>query len=177
MYSCYSLKLKVTSAKKVEIMQITAALWSPSPLPPLLCNFPKHCLMAHEWCTFLLCCAHVFQAGVQTSDSCRKEAKKGGGLSATKRAWILEIQYYKNKHSTTSCNRSSLSGSGKQDLVTAQPIFVSLLCPCAAGLPWSNNSLSPSPPFWVFTVEGWCVATTSAGFFLSPSKATKQSYL
>lgn len=119
-------------------MQIIAVLWS-LPLPPLLCNSPKHCLMAHELCTFLLGCAHVFQVGVQTSNSCRNEAKKGGGLSATKRPWILEIQYYKNKHSTISCNKSSLSGSSKQGLGTAGPIFVSVLCPCAAGHPWSNN--------------------------------------
>lgn len=79
------------------------------PLPPLLFNSSKHCLMAHELCTFLLGCAHVFQVGVQTSNSCRNKAKKGGGLSATKRPWILEIQQYKNKHFPLSCNRSSLA--------------------------------------------------------------------
>ena len=79
---------------------------------------------------------------MQTSDSCSNEAKKGVSLSATKRLWILEIQYYKNKHSTMFYNRSFLSGSGEQGLVTARPILVSLLYPCVAGFPWSNNRLS-----------------------------------
>lgn len=33
--------------KKLEIMQMTAALWF-SPPPSLLCKSPKHCLITHE---------------------------------------------------------------------------------------------------------------------------------
>ena len=91
---------------------------------------------------------------MQTSDSCSNEAKKGVSLSATKRLWILEIQYYKNKHSTTLYNRSFLSGSGKQGLVTAQPILVSLLYPCVAGFPWSSNRLPLRSSFLGVYSEG-----------------------
>lgn len=161
----------MTLAKKVEIMQITAALLSP--LPPLLCNSPKHCLMAHGWCTFLLCCAHVFQAGVQTSNSCRD---KGACQPQQARGFW----------------KSSATKTNIPPCLVTDPPCVALankalwqhspfLChSCAPVLLDSHGAITDSPPALLSGCLQWKVGVWSLpllAFFLSPSKTTKQSWL
>lgn len=109
---------------------------------------------------------------MQTSDSCSNEAKKRVSLSATKRLWILEIQYYNNKYSTMFYNGPFLSDSGKQGLVRARLILVSLLEPCVADSPWSKNKTYPPYLLWY---SQWKVNVWSLPPLFSSSSSSKAS--